>query len=313
VSGNAGMQAGDDGLLPAGRFYGGYQLEREIARGAMGALYLAVDPRTQSAVALKTLALAREFEGQDLDDARERFLREAGAATRLQHPDIVRVLGGGESAGLGYIVMELLPGCDLTRYTRPSRLLPEAVVLRIGARVADALAYAHRLGVVHRDVKPANVVVDMAGDQVKVTDFGLARLTDQGRTRSGLVLGTPSFMSPELLAGASADARSDLYALGVLLFQLLTGQLPYEGESLGRLLQQIATAPARDVRTLRPELPADLAALLARLLHKQPEGRPGDGFEVAGQLRHLATRFDAAPPACAPAAAGEARHNRSPS
>jgi serine/threonine-protein kinase len=273
--------------LQPGDQLGGYRIERWLASGAMGALYVASDPQDPRPVALKTLALAREFEGADLLDARARFQQEAGTAVRLRHPDIVTVHRAGEDRGIGFIAMELLSGCDLTRYTRSSRLLPEPVVLGIAARVADALAHAQTQGVVHRDIKPANVMVDLASGQVKVTDFGIARLSDASRTRSGLVLGTPAFMAPEQLAGASADARSDLYALGVMLFQLLTGELPYPSESFGQLLRQMAAGPPRSLLSLRPDLPAELSALVVRCLQREPAQRPADGHELAQALRRI--------------------------
>jgi serine/threonine protein kinase len=278
------------GALVPGTLVGGYRIQRLIGRGAMGAVYLAVDPRNDTPVALKTLALAQEFDEADYAAARLRFLQEAATASRLQHPDIVALYGAGDDRGIAFLAMEALAGADLSRYTRPSRLLPEPVVLRIVARVAEALAYAHQQGVVHRDVKPANVMVDLPTHQVKVTDFGIARCTDAARTRTGLTIGTPAFMAPEQLAGDAPDAASDLYALGVMLFQLLTGRLPYEGDSLGRLLKAIATEPPLALHALRPSLPAELAPLMDSLLAKSARARSRDGHEVAAAL--LAVRFD---------------------
>jgi serine/threonine-protein kinase len=290
----------ESSLAPAGGFapgtvFAGFRIERVIAQGAASRLYGAIDLRTNDAVALKTLPLAGEYEGTDLDEARARFLHEAKTAAALRHPDIVRIYGGGESMGLGFIVMELLSGCDLTRYARPARLLPEPVVLAVCARVADALAYAHDAGVVHRDVKPANVMLDLALDQVKLTDFGIARTVDAARSRSGVMLGTPSFMAPEQLAGGAVDGRADLYALGVMLFQLLTGRLPYDAPSMGQLLMQIARAEPRDLRGLRPDLPQELGWLVGGLLAKQASERPGDGRAVAAALREIATVWAGAP------------------
>lgn len=278
------------GALVPGTLLGGYRIERLIGRGAMGAVYLAVDPRNDAPLALKTLALAQEFDEPEHDVARARFLQEAAAASRLQHPDIVTLYGAGEDRGIAYLAMEALAGADLSRYTRPSRLLPEPVVLRIAARVAEALAYAHRQGIVHRDVKPANVMVDLPTHQVKVTDFGIARCTDAARTRTGLIIGTPAYMAPEQLAGDAPDAASDLYALGVMLFQLLTGRLPYEGESMGRLLQAISQQPPPRLRALRPGLPAALDPLMDKLLAKTARERWRDGQQAADAL--LAVRFD---------------------
>ncbi len=272
-----------------------YRVERILARGQHGTLYAAVDQRSGQPLALKTVPLASEYEGRDLLDARERFLREARTAASLSHPDIVAVFGGGEVVGQGFIVMELLSGCDLSRYTRPARLLPEPVVLHIAARLADALAYAHAQGVVHRDVKPENVMVDLSRRQVKLTDFGLARVTDSARSRSGVMVGTPAYMAPEQLAGAPVDGRADLYALGVLLFQLLSGQLPYAASSMGQLLQQIAHAAPRPLQSLRPDLPVELCQLVGHLLQKQRDLRPGDGRQIAQALRQIEQAWPATP------------------
>ncbi len=251
----------------------------------MGAVYLASDPRTGRPLAIKTLALGREFHGPELAEARLRFTREAEAAGRLMHPGIVAILDCGEEQGLAWIAMEHLPGHDLTRHVTPANLLPVTEVLGLVRQVAEALAYAHAQGVMHRDVKPANVLLDPGTGVVKLTDFGIARIADSIRTRTGMVLGTPSYMSPEQIAGQQADGRSDLYALGVMLFQLLCARLPHEAHSLGALLNQIANQRAPDVRELRPDLPEALANLVARALEKQPALRPADGRQFALELR----------------------------
>lgn len=267
------------------RRLGRYEIERELGRGTMGRVYLAQDVGTGREVALKTMALAREFEGFALQDAKARFQREALAACRLEHPDIVRVLDSGEERGLVYIAMERLYGHDLTQHIRPGSLLSMRSVVVVGMRVAAALAYAHRQGVVHRDIKPANVMIDPSRAQVKVADFGIARLTDSARTRTGLVLGSPSYMSPEQLIGRPADGRSDLYSLGVVLFQMLTGQLPIQAHTLADLIQAVTREPAPDLRRLRPEAPAALADILGILLQKRPELRYADGDQLAADLR----------------------------
>ncbi len=276
---------------------GRYRIESEIGRGSMGAVYLGRDPQIGRLVAIKTLALSREFEGDKLVEARERFFREAETAGRLQHPGIVTIFDAGEAQDLAYIAMEYIKGEDLQRYAAPGRLLPVTQLLEIIARVAEALAYAHSQGVVHRDIKPANVMVDLESGLVKVTDFGVARLDDSSRTRTGLVLGTPSFMSPEQMAGRRADGRSDLYSLGVMLYQLLTGSLPHQGETMAKLMHQIANEPAPDIRSLRPELPQELADVIALALEKRPEVRYADGGQLAQDLRTLVTAMLAAPPA----------------
>ncbi len=267
---------------------GRYRIERQLGRGAMGAVYLGRDPQIGRQVAIKTMALASEFEGAELVEARQRFFREAETAGRLQHPDIVTIFDAGEDQELAYIAMEFLRGHDLQRHTQSAQLLPLPLVVHIGERVANALAHAHSQGVVHRDVKPANVMVDLPNGVVKVTDFGIARITDSSRTRTGMVLGTPSFMSPEQMSGRRVDGRADLYSLGVMLFQLLTGQLPHRAESMAKLMYAIANEPAPDLRTLRPEIPEALAQLVARALSKQPEARHADGRQMAAALHEVA-------------------------
>lgn len=264
---------------------GRYHIDKEIGKGAMGVVYLGRDPKIGRVVAIKTLALGEEFEGDALIDARARFFREAETAGRLQHPYIVTIFDAGEEHDLAYIAMEFLKGSDLTTACHPDQLLPVDTVLSIAARVAEALDYAHAHNVVHRDIKPANIMFDRATDAVKVTDFGIARITDSSRTRTGLVLGTPSFMSPEQLAGKKVDGRSDIYSLGVTLFQLLTGVLPLRGESMTELMHKIASVDAPDIRQLRPELSADVARAVALALQKRPEARYQTGRRFAFDLR----------------------------
>jgi eukaryotic-like serine/threonine-protein kinase len=267
---------------------GRYQIERLLGRGAMGAVVLGHDTDTGAQVAIKTLSLSHEFSGDDLKEARQRFFREADAARRLQHPDIVAVYDAGEDDGLAYIAMEYIAGHDLQRHTQVSQWLPLPAIVHIGRRVAHALAHAHSQGVVHRDIKPANVMIDLAAGVVKVTDFGIARITDACRTRTGMVLGTPSYMSPEQLSGQLVDGRADLYSLGVMLFQLLTGALPHRAESMATLMYAIVNEVVADVRTLRPEVPPALAQALARALAKPPGARYADGLQLAQALDAVA-------------------------
>jgi serine/threonine-protein kinase len=278
--------------------FGPYRLLRPLGRGSMGEVHLAVDHLSQRPLALKLLRLGHDLSEAEHAEARQRFLAEAQAARRLSHPDIVSVFDAGEHRGTAWLAMELLGGCDLGRYTHMSRLLPEPVVLDMVARLARALAHAHALGVVHRDIKPGNVMLDLPARRVKLTDFGLAGLADTSRTRTGVVLGTPLYMAPEQLAGAAADPRSDLYSLGVLLFQLLSGRLPHEHAKLGDLLRAVARDPAPDLRTLRPNLSPALAAVVAQALHKQPAQRHADGHRLADALAELqhAGRAAAPPP-----------------
>lgn len=270
-----------------------YALGDEIGRGAMAIVYKATDKATGQQLAIKRLALQREFSQEDLADVRARFMREARAAAHLEHPDILRVLDAGEADGDTWIAMEYVLGRDLSHFTRPGELLPVAEVLQLVARLARALHYAHSHGVVHRDIKPANIMLDRVSHSVKLMDFGIARIADGSRTRTGLVLGTPSFMSPEQLAGLHVDGRSDLYSLGVLLFQLLTGQLPHQAESMAKLMYRIANEAPPDVRNFRPGLPEALAMVLALALEKRPELRYANGEQFAQDLEAVLQQLPA--------------------
>ena len=267
---------------------GRYRIERPLGRGAMGEVLLGRDEDTGRLAAIKTLSLAAGFSAEELTEARERFFREAEAARRLRHPDIVTIYDTGQAGPLAYIAMEYVAGHDLQRHTQVGHLLPLPLVVHIGARVARGLAHAHSQGVVHRDIKPANVMIEAASGVVKVTDFGVARIADARRTRTGMVLGTPTHMSPEQLSGQHVDGRSDLYSLGVMLFQMLTGTQPHRGESMAQTMYRIVNDAAPDVRTLRPEVPPLLASVLAQVLSKSPEARHADGVQLAQALDAVA-------------------------
>lgn len=281
---------------------GRYRIERPLGRGSMGEVLLGRDEDTGRLAAIKTLSLAAGFSAEELTEARERFFREAEAARRLRHPDIVTIYDTGQAGGLAYIAMEFVPGHDLQRHTQVGQWLPLPQVVHIGARVARGLAHAHSQGVVHRDIKPANVMIDAAAGVVKVTDFGVARIADARRTRTGMVLGTPTHMSPEQLSGQHVDGRSDLYSLGVMLFQLLTGNQPHRGESMAQTMYRIVNEAAPDVRTLRPEVPPALATILAQVLSKSPAARHADGVQLAQALDAVAALWPD-PPAILPGGA----------
>lgn len=269
---------------------GGFPLVRTVSQTAMSALHLATDLSTGMPVAIKTI----RFEGSEL--TRQRFLRESEAAARLHHPDIVTTFAAGvEGEGpqtLGWIAMEWVSGSDLSRYTQASRLLPEPVALEVSARVAEALAYAHSMGVLHRDLKPANVLLNISTGAVKISDFGCAHLTDAERSRSGLLIGTPVYMAPEQLTGSPVDGRCDLYALGVMLYQLLTGTLPFDRPTMGELLAAVASEAPPPLKVVRPDLPSLLSDILAKALAKQADHRHVDGTQLAREIRLMV-------PACA--------------
>jgi serine/threonine-protein kinase len=274
--------------------FGRFEVQKELGKGAMGVVYLGKDPKIGREVAIKTMALSQEFEPEELAEVKERFFREAETAGRLSHPNIVTIYDTGEEHDFCYIAMELLKGGDLAPYVKPGKLLPMDQVVSIVARVADALGYAHRQGVVHRDIKPANMMYDPQTDTLKVTDFGIARLTDSSKTKTGMVLGTPSYMSPEQLAGKKIEGRSDLFSLGVSLYQMLCGRLPFEGESMAQLMFKIANEPPTEILSVNPDVPPRLRAFLLHALAKNPDERFQTGEEFAGALRAtLSTPADA--------------------
>jgi len=270
---------------------GRYELEREIGRGAMGVVYLGRDTAINRQVAIKAVPLASEFSDTELAEARARFFREAETAGRLNHPNIVTIYDVGEERGLAYIAMEYLKGRHLSDYATSSNLLEPRKVLEVIARTADALGFAHKQQIVHRDIKPANLMYDSATDVLKITDFGIARLTGTGSTRTGIVLGTPSFMSPEQLEGRTVTGHSDLFSLGVSLFQLLTGQLPFTADSMTGLMQQIAEAPHPPLRAFRPDLPACVESVIDRALAKNPDERFDTGAQMAAALEDCRARI----------------------
>ena len=272
---------------------GRYQVEKELGKGAMGVVYLGRDPKIGRVVAIKTMALSQEFEADELEEVKTRFFREAETAGRLNHPHIVTIFDAGEEHDLAYIAMEFLKGKDLTGHTKSGTLLPLPVAMSVVARVAEALDYAHRQNVVHRDIKPANIMYDPEADSVKVTDFGIARITDSSKTKTGMVLGTPSYMSPEQLAGKKIDGQSDLFSLGVTLYQLACGSLPFQGESMAQLMYKIANEEPADPMNLNPALPDCLVAIIRRTLAKGSEQRYRTGQEMARAIRECAQVYGA--------------------
>ncbi len=270
---------------------GRYSIERELGRGAMGMVYLGMDPKIGRTVAIKTMVLAQEFEGEKLEEVKERFFREAETAGRLNHPNIVTIYDVGEDEDLSYIAMDYLKGENLLAYCKSEKLLPAKEVLQVLVKVADALDYAHENGVVHRDVKPANIIYDRETGVMKVTDFGVAFLTDSSKTKTGTILGSPSYMSPEQLAGMKVDGRSDLFSLGVTLYQMLTGELPFIGESLASLMYKIANEKHPDVRLFRPDLPSCVSRIINKALAKEPENRFQSGERFSNAIERCLDRF----------------------
>ncbi|MDH5785976.1 MAG: protein kinase [Chromatiales bacterium] len=264
---------------------GHYHIEKEIGRGAMGMVYLGQDPRINREVAIKTMALAHEFEGQELKEVKQRFYREAETAGRLNHRNIVTIYDVGEEQELAYIAMDYLKGQDLAAFSSKKSLLPLKEVMAIMEEVAEALDYAHKQKVVHRDIKPANIVYERNEKVVKVTDFGVACLTDASKTKTGTVLGSPSYMSPEQVAGKKVDGRADIFSLGVTLFQLATGHLPFEAESLGSLMFKITNQAHPKPGNFRKGIPICLTRIINKCLQKEPGKRYQSAGEVATALK----------------------------
>ena len=264
---------------------GRYQIQKELGKGAMGVVYLGKDPKIGREVAIKTMALATEFEGDELQEAKDRFFREAESAGKLDHPGIVKIYDAGEEHDLAFIAMEFLKGKDLAPYTKNPNLLPFEKVMSIVERVAAALDHAHKLNIVHRDIKPANIMYDADTDTPKITDFGIARVTDSSKTKTGMVLGTPSYMSPEQLAGKKIDGRSDLFSLGVMMYQMTCGRLPFEGESMTQLMFAIANEPHPNIMEYNPALPEYMKDLVDMALAKKFEERFQTGAEFAAAIR----------------------------
>lgn len=270
---------------------GRYEIEREIGRGAMGVVYLGRDPRIGRTVAIKTLALEGTLEGQTLEEIKARFLREAETAGRLKHGNIVIVHDVGEEDDIAWIAMDYLEGTPMSAHVQPDNLLPPAEVLAVMAQVADALDHAHGQGVVHRDVKPENILYDRKRGVATVTDFGVASVSDHHKTRTGTILGTPSYMSPEQVAGRRVDARSDIFSAGVTLYQLLTGVLPFDGDSLSNLMYRIANERHREVRRVRRELPTCATTITNRALAKEPDRRYTSAAQLARALRRCGDKL----------------------
>jgi serine/threonine-protein kinase len=247
----------------------------------MGTVYLGRDPKINRVVAIKTMPLSDEFAEDELAKAKDRFFREAETAGRLSHPNIVTIYDAGEEHDLAYIAMEFLHGKDLTHLIKSQAPLPEAWVLDLAAKVADALDYAHKQDVVHRDIKPANIMYDETDNSIRVTDFGIARITASSRTKTGVILGTPSYMSPEQLAAKKVDGRSDLFSLGVMMYELLCGERPFGGETVAALTFQIANSRHPDIRRQCSDLSPCVQPIVDRLLEKDVEKR----FQTGGELK----------------------------
>src|SRR2546422_418373 len=287
---------------------GRYVLERRLGRGGMGDVYLAREPRLARRVAIKVLPPDRAMQPA----ARERFLREARTAAGLSHPNIVPIFAVDEVDDFVFFVMAYVDGESLGQRIRTRGPLPPAEVARVLKQVARALAYAHDHGVVHRDVKPDNILLENPTGRVLVTDFGIARVgAGSGNTGPREVMGTAEFMSPEQASAAVVDGRSDLYSLGVVAYYVLSGRLPFEERDAYALMARHATEPAPPLASVAPAVPRPLARIVDRCLAKEPWARFARGSELAEAIDHAAP-LQAAPPIAVRAFLVESRHLSGP-
>jgi len=291
----AGPHPGDIGatlaVMDTKPTLGRYEISGELGRGAMGVVYKGEDPKIHRTVAIKTLRLS-EFEEDVVGEIKERFFREAESAGLLTHPNIVTIYDCGEEHDLAYIAMEYLNGEDLEKFTRKGSLLPLRDTLFLVAHVADALDYAHSKSVVHRDIKPANIMRLKENKDIKVTDFGIARITTSSKTKTGLILGTPSYMSPDQVAAKKVDGRSDIFSLGVVLFEMLTGQKPFEADDLTSLMYKIAREKHSSPRSLNPKIPQVVEKIIDKAMEKDPEKRYQKAGQMAEHLRKVIAKID---------------------
>jgi eukaryotic-like serine/threonine-protein kinase len=317
-------------MAKAAKKIGRYKIVAELGRGAMGVVYKADDPNLDRTVALKTISLEKEAEGRA--EYQKRFMLEAKAAGKLNHANIVTTYDFGEVDGMAYLAMELLEGTDLRKRVQQGPI-PPAEAVEIGCQVAEGLAYAHGRGIVHRDIKPANIMLPERGP-AKIMDFGLARmrLADH-KTSTGIVLGTPRYMSPEQISGQPVDHRSDIFSLGIVLWEMLTGRRLFSGSEMAQVSHSITYDEHEPPTRVNPELPAMLDFVVARALKKDPAVRYQDADEMAADLhtclaelrgRDAATReagegsktvklgVDGEPTVGAPAAAAIATDTRLP-
>ena len=272
---------------------GRYEILEELGQGAMGVVYKGKDPKINRLVAIKTIRFSDDFEEQQAKEVKEHFFKEAELAGKLSHPSIISIHDVGEDYDLTYMAMELLEGEDLEHFCEKNSLLPLRKVLDIIAETADALDYAYTQGVIHRDIKPGNIML-LKNGHIKVTDFGIAKAVSSSQTRTGIILGTPNYMSPEQINGIEIDGRSDIFSLGIVFFQLLTGQLPFGGKTLTELFYQITQAKHPSPRQINPKVIRPCEQLIDKALAKDPDQRFQRASNFAKYLKILGEKIDEA-------------------
>ena len=272
---------------------GRYEILEQLGQGAMGIVYKARDPKINRLVAIKTIRFSDDFEEKQVIEVKERFFKEAELAGKLAHPSIISIYDVGEDYELTCMAMELLDGTNLEPHCEPNNLLPQRKALFVIQKAAEALDFAHTQGVVHRDVKPGNIML-LKNGTVKVTDFGIAKAVASSQTKSGIILGTPNYMSPEQINGRTLDGRSDIFSLGAVLYQLLTGHLPFTGKTLTELFYQVTQVKHPSLRTLNPKVLPPCEQILDRALAKDPEDRFQRAGDFSRYLRLLGEKVDRA-------------------
>ena len=264
---------------------GKYEIVELAGRGAMGDVYVAYDPFIDRTVAIKVCT--HDDGSEDARVARRLFVNEAKAAGALDHPNILKIYDAGEEAGKPYMVMEYIPQARTLRpYCKPDELLPIPEIIRIAIQCAEALEYAHGRGIVHRDIKPANVMLTRDGE-VKIGDFGIAKRLMTEDTQTKRMVGSPRYMSPEQVNNEDVTAQSDLYSLGISLYELLTGKPPFTAKGLSQLVMMIRNEEPKPIRMRRPDVPEPLAAIVKRAMEKSLEWRYQSGAEMAADLNAL--------------------------
>ena len=272
---------------------GRYEIIKQLGKGAMGIVYLGQDPRINRTTAIKTFKFGDEFDPEDMQDLKTKFFREAESAGTLSHPNIVTIYDAGDEHDLAYIAMEYLEGDDLEKHVKKAKLLPMVKVIDYVADIADALDYAHEKGIVHRDIKPANIMLLNSGI-VKITDFGIARITAISQTQTGIVKGTPYYMSPEQFSGQKVDGRSDIFSLGTMFFQLLTGELPFTGENPAALMNNIMNVSHPNPKSINPKIVTPIITIINKALEKDRENRYQRALQMSAHLKEVRKKIDAA-------------------
>jgi tRNA A-37 threonylcarbamoyl transferase component Bud32 len=270
---------------------GRYEILEELGRGAMGIVYKGRDPKLDRLTAIKTIRFTDDFDEDQAEKIREQFYREAEVVAKLSHPNIVTIFDVGEDLDLSYLAMEYLEGESLENYARKENLMQIRETIEVTAQVCEALEYAHNHGIVHRDIKPANIMI-LKNRLVKVTDFGIARATASSKTRTGVIKGTPYYMSPEQISGMKVDGRSDIFSLGIVFYQLLTGELPFGGENLAAIMYQITTVEPEPPTKHNPKIYKAAVAIVNRALEKSLDSRYQNAKQMGNHLRLLAQKLD---------------------